>query len=131
MIAYFSGNRTALDDGDDDTDNDTRRKNRPLEILACLIMACLGTLLLVGVFKRMPNLIRIYMWIFLTFKMFIFVLIAFLFLFDSILGLILFIAFIFNSYFLLTVNTYYLQLSEELQHCEPLQSDAVSKEMVP
>lgn len=129
MIAYFLGNRTALDDNDDESG--ARHKNRPLEILACIILSGLGILLLVGVFKRMPVLIRTYMWTFLTFKTIVFILIAFILFFDSILGLILLIVFLFNSYFLLTVNTYYLQLSEEMQQCEPLQSSEISKEMVP
>lgn len=129
VVAYFAGDRTVLDDND--AENDTRHKNRPMEILGCLILSGLGILLLVGVFKRMPILIRTYMWAFLTFKTIVFVLIAFILFFDTFLGVILLVAFLFNSYFLLTVNTYYLQLSEELQQCEPLQSAEMSKEMVP
>lgn len=129
VIAYFSGNHTALDGESDE--NDTRHKNRPLEILACFILSGLGILLLVGVLKRMPILIRTYMWTFLTFKTIVFVLIAFILFFDTFLGVVLLVLFLFNSYFLLTVNTYYLQLSDELQQCEPLQSAEPSKEMVP
>uniref|UniRef100_A0A336MKD8 CSON000524 protein n=1 Tax=Culicoides sonorensis TaxID=179676 RepID=A0A336MKD8_CULSO len=81
-------------------------KDHSMEIFGSIIVAVLGVILLV-------------------------VLIAFLVLFNTLTGLIFLIVFIFHSWFLLTVNTFYLQLSEEIQQSEPLQKSDVEKEMVP